>query len=154
MPTNPFTTKFPNLGLVEIDIDRTFVMADIPGLIEGAHKGVGLGHDFLKHIERAGIIVHLVEPAPIDGSDPVDNYRAIQHELTEYQHGLETRPQILVVSKCELPESADVAHELEQLTGQEVLRISAATGAGLTSLVHRIADLLAEPANSPDSASE
>ena len=69
----PFTTKFPNLGQVVIDIDRTFVMADIPGLIEGASDGVGLGHDFLRHIMRAGILVHLVEPLPMDGTDPIEN---------------------------------------------------------------------------------
>jgi GTP-binding protein len=74
----PFTTKHPNLGLVQIDYDRTFVLADIPGLIEGAHAGVGLGHDFLRHVERAGILVHLVECCPLDGSDPVENYHAIR----------------------------------------------------------------------------
>ncbi|MEM9412555.1 MAG: Obg family GTPase CgtA, partial [Planctomycetota bacterium] len=77
----PFTTKFPNLGLVEIDWNTAFVVADIPGLIEGAADGVGLGHDFLKHIERSGIIVHLVEPQPMDGSDPIENYQAIRNEL-------------------------------------------------------------------------
>ena len=73
----PFTTKHPYLGRVQIDIDRSFVMADIPGLIEGASQGVGLGHEFLRHVERAGILVHLVEPEPGDGSDPGANYRAI-----------------------------------------------------------------------------
>ncbi len=77
----PFTTKHPHLGRVQIDFDRSFVLADIPGLIEGAHAGAGLGHEFLRHIERAGILVHLVEPEPADGSDPVANYRAIRAEL-------------------------------------------------------------------------
>ena len=77
----PFTTKHPNLGRVQIDVDRSFIMADIPGLIEGAHDGVGLGHEFLRHIERAGILVHLVEPEPTDGTDPLANYRAIRDEL-------------------------------------------------------------------------
>jgi len=77
----PFTTKYPYLGIVQIDYDRSFVMADIPGLIEGAHTGAGLGHEFLRHIQRAGILVHLVEPQPADGTDPVTNYHAIRREL-------------------------------------------------------------------------
>ena len=77
----PFTTMTPHLGLAQIGPDRGFVIADIPGLIEGASEGVGLGHDFLRHIQRAGVILHLVEPAPIDGTDPISNYKAIRREL-------------------------------------------------------------------------
>ena len=73
-----FTTKAPILGIVSLSPDRTFVLADLPGLIEGAHAGVGLGHEFLRHVERAGILVHVVEPMPVDESDPVDNYHAIR----------------------------------------------------------------------------
>ena len=80
----PFTTKHPNLGRVQIDADRSFLMADIPGLIEGAHAGAGLGLDFLRHLQRAGILVHLVEPAPTDGTDPLENYRAIRNEVQQY----------------------------------------------------------------------
>ena len=80
----PFTTKHPNLGRVQIDADRAFVMADIPGLIEGAHAGAGLGHEFLRHIERTGILVHLVEPEPMDASDPIANYQTIRGELEQY----------------------------------------------------------------------
>lgn len=138
----PFTTKFPNLGLVEIDIDRTFVLADIPGLIEGASEGIGLGHEFLKHIERAGILVHLVEPAPTDGSDPVQNYELIRNELVQYKDELGRRPEIVVVTKCELPESAEVAQLLSDKIGQPVLRISAATGENLDRLTGQIAELL------------
>ena len=104
----PFTTKYPNLGLVAITPDRSFVLADLPGLIEGAHAGVGLGHEFLRHIERSGILVHLVEPAPIDGSDPLQNYRIIRNELGLYSADLGRRPEIVAITKCELPEAAEV----------------------------------------------
>jgi len=147
----PFTTKFPNLGIVHIDLDRTFVMADIPGLIEGAHQGVGLGHDFLKHIERAGILVHLIEPLPMDQSDPLENYRLIRHELEQYNPLLRDRPEILVVTKSELPNSEEVAEELRSRFGREVLEISAATGAGLPQLVDKIAQVLSEAKSCPSS---
>jgi GTPase len=138
----PFTTKFPNLGQVVVDMDRTFVLADIPGLIEGASHGVGLGHDFLRHIMRAGILVHLVEPLPTDGSDPLENYRVIRQELVQYDPVLGERPEIIVVSKSELPDSATIAEALQQTTGREVLLISAVTGAGLNKLIQRIATVL------------
>jgi len=135
----PFTTKVPNLGRVRIDADRSFVMADIPGLIEGAHEGVGLGHEFLRHIERAGLLVHLVEPMPMDGTDPLANYRAIRQELTLYREELGRRPQIVAVTKGELPGSDDVRRQIADLSGEDVLLISAVTGAGLDVLVRRIA---------------
>src|SRR5262249_28577530 len=84
----PFTTKTAHLVIVKVDLDVSSVMAGIPGVIEGAHAGAGLGHEFLRHIERTRVIVHLVEPLPADGSDPVENYRAIRRELEEYGHGL------------------------------------------------------------------
>jgi Obg family GTPase CgtA len=80
----PFTTKYPNLGVVSLGYDHEFVLADIPGLIEGAHAGIGLGHDFLRHVERTRLLVHLVEPAPMDQSDPMDNYAQIREELRLY----------------------------------------------------------------------
>jgi GTP-binding protein len=139
----PFTTKFPNLGLVSVDIDRTFVLADIPGLIEGAAQGHGLGHDFLRHIMRAGILVHLVEPSPMDESDPIHNYEAIRKELAEYSQELAARPEILVVTKAELPGADDVRSRLAETTGRDdILLISAVTGVGLNKLVTRIADCL------------
>lgn len=140
----PFTTKFPNLGQVVVDIDRSFVLADIPGLIEGAHQGVGLGHDFLRHIMRAGILVHLVEPMPTDGTDPMENYRVIRAELLQYDPALGERPEIVVVSKAELPDSSDLAEQLSKELGREVLLISAVTGSGLNKLIQRIATVLAE----------
>ncbi|MEM7557945.1 MAG: GTPase ObgE [Planctomycetota bacterium] len=138
----PFTTKFPNLGLVNANIDRSFVIADIPGLIEGASEGVGLGHDFLRHIMRAGIIVHLVEPEPTDGTDPIENYRVIRAELEQYSDELAQRPEIVVVSKAELPSASEVCEQLREELQQDVLLISAVTGTGLNQLIHRVADVL------------
>ncbi len=123
----PFTTKFPNLGLVPMGLDNQFVMADIPGLIEGAHAGIGLGHEFLRHVERTLLLVHLVEPAPSDLTDPIENYKQIREELKLYSQSLADRPEILCVSKSELPEAEEVAEELERLTSRPVLRFSAAT---------------------------
>ncbi|HEX4130469.1 MAG TPA: GTPase ObgE [Pirellulales bacterium] len=138
----PFTTKYPNLGMVQIDAERSFVLADIPGLIEGAHAGVGLGHEFLRHVERAGILVHLVEPMPADGSDPVQNYRTIRDELVRYDPRLGQRPEVLCVSKAELPDAQPVLGRLEAETGHAVLAISAVTGAGLNMLLSTISRAL------------
>jgi GTP-binding protein len=140
----PFTTKFPNLGIVGAGPDRSFVMADIPGLIEGAHAGAGLGHEFLKHIERAGILVHLVEPLPADGSRPLDNYRVVRGELEQYDVGLVHRPQIIAVSKAELPGAGEVRDSLERELGLPVLAISSVTGQGLDRLLHAIVRALDE----------
>jgi GTP-binding protein len=144
----PFTTKFPNLGQVVVDIDRSFVMADIPGLIEGAHQGVGLGHDFLRHIMRAGILVHLVEPMPTDGSEPIQNYHVIRQELLQYDAALGERPEIIVVSKAELPGSSELAEQLAAELGREVMLISAVTGSGLNKLIQRVAAVLSEQKSS------
>lgn len=138
----PFTTKYPNLGRVTIDSERQFIMADIPGLIEGAHAGVGLGHEFLRHIERAGILVHLVEPMPTDGTDPLVNYHTIRGELQQYNQELVERPEIIAVTKCELPGAQEIRDQLAADTKREVFLISAVTGQGLNQLVRRIADVL------------
>ena len=140
----PFTTKFPNLGMVQLDLERTFVMADIPGLIEGASDGVGLGHDFLKHIERSGLLVHLVEPFPTDQTDPIENWKSIRKELAQYNESLGGRPEILVMSKCEIPDSDEVAKQLEEASGNKVFSISAVTGEGLPPLLNRIIEQLNE----------
>jgi GTP-binding protein len=142
----PFTTKFPNLGMVQVSRDREYVLADIPGLIEGASQGVGLGHDFLKHIERSGVLVHLVEPLPTDGTEPLENYRAIRHELKEYSEELGQRREILVISKGELPEAEAVRDLLRRETGSPVLLISAVTGEGLAELNRTIVAALDEVA--------
>lgn len=138
----PFTTKHPHLGLVTLDFDRSFVMADIPGLIEGASRGVGLGHDFLRHIQRAGILIHLVEPMPEDGTDPWENYLAIRNELVQYDASLGERPEIIVITKTDLPDTEEVRQLFLEKTGRPVASISAVTGAGLKSLTETIYELL------------
>jgi len=131
----PFTTKHPNLGIVRFGDDRSLVVADIPGLIEGAHSGAGLGHEFLRHIERSGILIHLVEPQPMDESDPVANYHVVRGELEQHDARLGERPEIVAISKAELPMAAEVRDRLAQAIGRDVLAISAVTGQGLDRLL-------------------
>lgn len=138
----PFTTINPHLGLVQAGSGQAFVMADIPGLIEGAHKGAGLGHDFLRHIERAGIIVHLIEPLPTDGTDPIENYRAIRGELERYDPELCEREEILVVTKADIPQAREIASRCRSELGKEPIVISAVTGEGLNLLTNRICEVL------------
>ncbi len=138
----PFTTKYPNLGLVQVDFDRSFVLADVPGLIEGAHAGAGLGHEFLRHIQRAGILVHLVEPEPLDGTRAVDNYRVIRDELVKYDESLGRRPEIAAVSKADLPNAQAVCQKLADELGRDVLLISAVTGQGLNELLGAVVRML------------
>ena len=118
------------------------VIADIPGLIEGAHSGAGLGHEFLRHVERTRVLVHLVEPLPMDGSDPVKNYQAIREELQLYDIDLADRPEVIAVSKAELPDAEQVCKQLAKTTGQEVLLFSSVTGQGLKALMDRTHTLL------------
>lgn len=136
----PFTTRHPNLGIVELGQERSFVLADIPGLIEGASEGVGLGHEFLRHIERAGMLVHLVEPEPTDDTDPLQNYIGIRAELMQYDEDLGKRDEIVAVTKCEMESAEDVAQQLRDQTGKPVFLISAATGTGLDVFVEEIMD--------------
>ncbi len=141
----PFTTKHPNLGRVQVDFDRSFIMADVPGLIEGAHAGVGLGHEFLRHVQRAGILVHLVEPDPTDGTDPIQNYQAIRQELEAFDPELGARPEVIVVTKADLPQGEEVREKLTAATESQVFLISAVTGQGLNELVGAVASLLHPP---------
>lgn len=139
-----FTTKYPNLGMVQVDMDNEFVLADIPGLIEGAHLGAGLGHEFLKHIERTRLIVHMIEPCPMDHSDPLDNHDQIREELEKYNPVLASRPEILVVTKSELPDAETCAELLRETSGKDVYLISAVTGQGVPELNRMIVERLAE----------
>lgn len=146
----PFTTLEPVLGTIEAD-DRQVVVADIPGLIEGAAEGAGLGHTFLAHVERCAMLVHVVEPAPAEGT-PEDSYRAVRAELTGYGAGLSDLPELIVVSKSDLvgDEEADrVAAGLIALAGPDSLGsviVSSATGAGLGDLSRRILSSVPERA--------
>jgi GTP-binding protein len=139
----PFTTKYPNLGTVQAD-ENSFVVADIPGLIEGAHEGHGLGHEFLRHVERTRLLVHLVDAMPTDGSDPVANYRTIRSELEKYSPALAARPEVLVVTKLDLTGADEARERIAAELCRDVLPISAVTGKGLPTLIRRIADLLVE----------
>src|SRR5436309_3185021 len=115
----PFTTKHPNLGQVLIGGERAFILADLPGLIEGASEGVGLGHEFLRHVERTRVLIHLVEPFPADGRDPLENYRTIRQELVLYRPGLAQKPEVVALSKAELTGSGDVHRHLGRELGRE-----------------------------------
>ena len=148
----PFTTLQPSLGIVRVDDHRSFVIADLPGLIEGAAEGKGLGHRFLRHTERTRVLVHMVDLDPGSGRDPVDDWRAIQGELAAYSKELAAHPQIVAGSKAELPGTDDRRRALERLCGAEGLpfhAISSVTGLGLDALVHDIARILASPTWAP-----
>ena len=140
----PFTTKYPNLGVVRMIPERQFVMADIPGLIEGASEGIGLGHEFLRHVERTKVLIHLVEPDPIEQTNPVENYHQIRKELELYNPDLVHRPEILCVSKSELTDAIAAKELLEEDLGRPVRMISAVTGDGIQQLAIDILKLLDE----------
>ncbi len=140
----PFTTLSPTIGMVEAPFGEPFAVADIPGLIEGAHQGIGLGIQFLKHIERTGIIVHLIDAGEIDPEDPLSAYTLINHELAMYSDRLSEKPQILVLNKMDL---TGVENRVEAfkaaLPHHNILTISAATGQGVSQLVKLLAKTLA-----------
>ncbi len=143
----PFTTLVPNLGVVSVGEGTSFVMADIPGLIEGAHMGVGLGHDFLRHIERTKLLVHVIDASGIEGRNPVEDFRVINEELAKYNAVLAERPQIVAANKTDLPgaeENVKALKEALEPLGYTVFSISAATGKGLKELISHVAEKLAE----------
>ena len=140
----PFTTKYPNLGIVTAGGDRGFIMADLPGLIEGAHSGVGLGHEFLRHVERTRVVIHLIEPFPTDDSDPLHNYRVIRNELELYSPALAEKTEFIAVSKAELTGSAEIRDRLAAEIGSDVFSMSAVTGQGLPQLVNAVLSKLDE----------
>lgn len=142
-----FTTLAPNLGVVETKDHRSFVMADLPGLIEGASQGVGLGHQFLRHIERTKVIVHVVDMSATDGRDPYEDYKIINQELGEYNMRLLERPQIVVANKMDIPAAQENLEEFKAklaADGEEVdiVEISAFTRTNVDNLLYKISDIL------------
>jgi GTP-binding protein len=140
----PFTTIQPNLGVVTLDYTTSFVLADLPGLIEGASRGVGLGHTFLRHVERTRLLVHLIDGA---ATDPLGSYEAINQELAAFSGALAAKPQIVVLSKMDLPEVREMWPLIEETLaerGVSAYAISAATGEGVPALLNTIAAQLAE----------
>ncbi len=151
----PFTTLEPHLGVVDLGDYRTFVVADIPGLIEGAHAGAGLGDRFLRHVERTKLLLHLVDVSSISGRDPVGDYEIINRELAAYDPRLAERPQIVVATKLDAldePERLERLRERAARDGKEFLEISSATNRGVRELVQIVARRLAEIAASEDNA--
>lgn len=130
----PFTTIEPVLGIVELSDFRRFVMADIPGLIEGSHKGAGLGIEFLKHIERTRIIVHILDIMPTIGSDAVGSYRAIRHELEQYSKALAKKTEVIVANKIDLDPDGTIVKDITKRLKKKIYPISAITGDGIKEL--------------------
>ena len=143
-----FTTLSPNLGVVSISAEEGFVAADIPGLIEGAADGAGLGHAFLRHVDRCRLLLHVVDISCFEGRDPIDDIKNINYELRRYSPELAERPQIIIANKSDIldPEVVDI-EEFEEFVrdnGWELMYVSAATGKGLDEMVQRAAELLRE----------
>ncbi len=140
----PFTTIIPNLGFLKLDDATSCVIADLPGLIEGAHQGKGLGDQFLRHTERTRIIVHLVDVSPEALKPPAEAYALIRTELESYSKTLGTKPEIVIATKCDLTGAKKGTKELQKACGSKPLEVSAVTGKGLKELVQAIFARLAD----------
>ncbi len=134
----PFTTLEPVLGIVELSDIRRLVLADIPGLIEGSHEGAGLGIEFLKHIERTRIIVHILDIMPTDGSAPAENYKAIRKELKLYSKTLAEKQELIVANKIDLDPDGRIVKELKKKIRKKIYLVSAVTGAGVKELTETL----------------
>ncbi|MBX2812184.1 MAG: GTPase ObgE [Myxococcales bacterium] len=135
----PFTTLVPNLGMVRTDVDKGFVVADIPGLIEGASEGIGLGHRFLRHVERVSVLAFLVCPVPEEGRNPIDDYRVLLKELEAYSPRMLEKPRILVLSKMDLPDTQELVPDVRAFAESEGLSftaVSSVTGEGVSELTY------------------
>ena len=130
----PFTTLEPVLGIVELTDFRRYVLADIPGLIEGAHNGAGLGYEFLKHIERTTILAHILDIMPADGSDPAENYKALRKELEQYSKALAEKEEVIVANKIDLDPDGKIVKKLKKKLNKTICPISAVTGEGIKEL--------------------
>lgn len=139
-----FTTIDPNLGVVNIDRERSFIVADIPGLIEGANEGNGLGHDFLKHVERCRVLVHLVDISGIEGRNPIEDFKMINEELKLYNEKLSEKPMIVALNKSDLDFSNNADDFIKEFASKyQIFKISAATTSGIKELVDAVSELLA-----------
>lgn len=146
----PFTTLVPNLGVVSLGVDRTFVIADIPGIIEGASQGAGLGLRFLKHIERTRVLLHMLSVDPDPERSPVKDFEALMSELQRFEPTLLRKPMVVAVSKYDLPEAREAYEEVQQVLGPraiQVFPISSATGEGLTPLLEALWAILKQPSD-------
>ena len=140
-----FTTLSPVLGVVRLNEETSFVLADLPGLIDGASKGVGLGHDFLRHIERTRVIMHVVDCSGCEGRDPAEDFRKINEELALYSEKLAKRPQLVVANKMDLPGAEEHFPALEACVkelGYPIMKVSAATGQGLREVMFKAYEML------------
>ena len=140
----PFTTLVPNLGVVQTRSHDSFVVADIPGLIEGAHQGTGLGHDFLRHVERTRVLLFVLDTAQTEGRDCLEDYEVLRRELEAFNPEIASRPFLIVANKMDLPDAAANFTRLQDEFGEAVLPISAAIGQGIDSLVDRTWTLLSQ----------
>jgi GTPase len=143
----PFTTLVPNLGVVYVEPQKSFVMADLPGLIEGAHEGIGLGHQFLRHVERTRVLVHMLDVSGLSGRDPLEDFRIINRELLLYNPEMARLPQVVALNKIDVVADVAPVERLERTLrgeGHEVFRISAATRYGLEPLLYRLWDMIEE----------
>jgi len=144
----PFTTLVPNLGVVSLGVDRTFVIADIPGIIEGASEGAGLGLRFLKHLERTRVLLHMLSVDPSPGREPLADFEALMVEMERFDPRLLERPMVVAVSKCDLPEARAAYEEVRQALqarGLQVFAISSATREGVTPLLEALEAILVRP---------
>jgi len=140
----PFTTRHPCLGIAEVGNYKRLVVADIPGLIEGAHEGHGLGIEFLRHIERTRVLLHVLDAAAVDNTPPLEAYHTLRNELAQYGHALPERPHIVAANKIDLSEGRAAAGQLKARLPVEVYPISAVTGEGIPDLLRALARLVEE----------